>query len=150
MGCRFREKSSGTTTYQGVDGYTPIAAYLGNEGWCIGLELRPGVQHAARDTAYFLERILPRAVRLTTADRCAIRPSAGGLRLYCRRSCTALRGLSNTPGAWSWISVTVSSPICASLFTCRRGCRYRLHEAAKLLSQATSFATECPEGRARA
>jgi hypothetical protein len=23
-------------TYQGVDGYTPIAAYLGNEGWNIG------------------------------------------------------------------------------------------------------------------
>ncbi|MDT0499300.1 IS1380 family transposase, partial [Algiphilus sp. W345] len=55
-------------TYQGVDGYTPIAAYLGNEGWCIGLELRPGVQHSARETEYFLERILPRTVRLTAAD----------------------------------------------------------------------------------
>lgn len=29
-------------TYQGVDGYTPIAAYLGNEGWSIGLEHRVG------------------------------------------------------------------------------------------------------------
>jgi hypothetical protein len=37
-------------TYQGVDGYTPIAAYLGNEGWNIGLELRPGVQHCAAQT----------------------------------------------------------------------------------------------------
>ena len=27
-------------TYQGVDGYTPIAAYLGNEGWCLALEGR--------------------------------------------------------------------------------------------------------------
>ncbi len=26
-------------TYQGFDGCTPIAAYLGNEGWCLGLEL---------------------------------------------------------------------------------------------------------------
>jgi len=41
-----------------------------------------------------------------------------------------------------WISIAVSSPICASLFTCR----YRLHKAAKLLSQAASFATECLEG----
>lgn len=26
-------------TYQGVDGYTPIAAYGGNEGWCVGKEV---------------------------------------------------------------------------------------------------------------
>jgi len=63
-----RHKEDVGRTYQGVDGYAPIAAYLGNEGWCIGLELRPGVQHSARETAYFLERILPRAVRLTAAD----------------------------------------------------------------------------------
>lgn len=47
-------------TYQGVDGYTPIAAYLGNEGWCVGLELRPGPQHSTLETHYFLERVWPR------------------------------------------------------------------------------------------
>lgn len=41
-------------TYQGVDGDTPIAAYLGNAGWCIGLELRPGVPHSAPETHCFL------------------------------------------------------------------------------------------------
>ena len=51
-------------TYQGVDGYTPIAAYLGNEGWCLALELRPGSQHSALETHYFLERVLPRAREL--------------------------------------------------------------------------------------
>ncbi len=56
-------------TYQGVDGYTPIAAYLGNEGWNIGLELRPGVQHSAAETHYFLERIFPRAERLVASDQ---------------------------------------------------------------------------------
>jgi hypothetical protein len=56
-------------TYQGVDGYAPIAAYLGNEGWCIGLELRPGVQHSARETSYFLERVLPRTARLVPAEQ---------------------------------------------------------------------------------
>ncbi|MDF9392785.1 MULTISPECIES: IS1380 family transposase [Methylococcus] len=56
-------------TYQGVDGYTPIAAYLGNEGWNIGLELRPGVQHSALETEYFLERIFPRAERLVAPDQ---------------------------------------------------------------------------------
>ena len=54
-------------TYQGVDGYTPIAAYLGNEGWCLALELRPGSQHSALETHYFLERVLPRAHGLAPA-----------------------------------------------------------------------------------
>ena len=54
-------------TYQGVDGYTPIAAYLGNEGWCLALELRPGSQHSALETHYFLERVLPRARELAPA-----------------------------------------------------------------------------------
>lgn len=59
-------------TYQGVDGYTPIAAYLGNEGWNIGLELRPGTQHSALETEYFLERIFPRAERLVVPDQAVL------------------------------------------------------------------------------
>ena len=51
-------------TYQGFDGYTPIAAYLGNEGWCLGLELRSGSHHSALETDYFLERIFPGVERL--------------------------------------------------------------------------------------
>lgn len=39
-------------TYQGTDGYTPIAAYLGNEGWCLALELRPGSQHSASEPLF--------------------------------------------------------------------------------------------------
>jgi hypothetical protein len=57
-------------TYQGVDGYTPIAAYLGNEGWNIGLQLRAGCRHSAFETDYFLERIFARIERLV-APRCA-------------------------------------------------------------------------------
>ena len=56
-------------TYQGVDGYTPIAAYLGNEGWNIGLELRPGERHSACETEYFYERVFPRVERLVSADQ---------------------------------------------------------------------------------
>jgi hypothetical protein len=54
-------------TYQGVDGYTPIAAYLGNEGWNVGLELRSGTHHSALETEYFLERVFPRVRRLMRA-----------------------------------------------------------------------------------
>lgn len=62
-------KEAVSRTYQGVDGYTPIAAYLGNEGWNIGLELRAGKQHSAFETDYFLERVFPRMDRLVS-QRC--------------------------------------------------------------------------------
>ena len=59
------KKGGVSRTYQKVDGYTPIAAYLGNEGWCLGLELRPGKQHTMKESNAFLERVLPRAPGLT-------------------------------------------------------------------------------------
>jgi hypothetical protein len=65
-------------TYQGVDGYTPIAAYLGNEGWCLGLELRPGTQHSALETHYFLERVLPRVHELASSDQPVLSRSDSG------------------------------------------------------------------------
>ncbi len=52
-------------TYKGYDGYAPLAAYLGNEGWCLGCELREGKQHCQKEFIYALERIVPRARRLT-------------------------------------------------------------------------------------
>ena len=52
-------------TYQGVDGYTPSATYLGSLGYCLELALRPGVQHSALETEYNLERVLPMAAQLT-------------------------------------------------------------------------------------
>lgn len=57
-------KEAVSRTYQGVDGYTPIALYLGNEGWNLGLELRAGSQHSAGETHYFFERAFPRLQRL--------------------------------------------------------------------------------------
>jgi len=62
-------KEAVSRTYQGFDGYTPIAVYLGNEGWAIGLELRPGSQHSARETEYVYERVCPRIERLVSADQ---------------------------------------------------------------------------------
>ena len=62
------KKEDVSRTYQGVDGYTPIAAYLGNEGWNIGLELRAGSRHSAFETDYFLERVFPRIERFAPAD----------------------------------------------------------------------------------
>ncbi len=54
-------------TYAGVDGYCPLAAYLGAHGFCLELSLRPGVQHSALETQYNLERVIPMAQRLSAA-----------------------------------------------------------------------------------
>lgn len=54
-------------TYLGVDGYAPIAAYLGGEGYLLELSLRPGTQHSVNETSYTLERVLPLARQLTSA-----------------------------------------------------------------------------------
>jgi hypothetical protein len=60
-------KDGVSRTYAGTDGFAPIAGYLGQEGWCLALELRDGCWHSAKETAYTLERLLPRAQRLTEA-----------------------------------------------------------------------------------
>lgn len=60
-------KEGVSRTYAGVDGYAPIGAYLGEEGYCVGLELREGRAHSAQEAEYVLERTLARAGRLTAA-----------------------------------------------------------------------------------
>ncbi len=59
------QKEAVGRTYQGVDGYTPSATYLGSLGYCLELALRPGVQHSALETEFNLERVLPMAAKLT-------------------------------------------------------------------------------------
>jgi hypothetical protein len=46
------KKEEVSRTLSRLYGYTPIAAYLGNEGWGVGLELRPGSKHSAFETQY--------------------------------------------------------------------------------------------------
>ena len=59
------KKEGVSYTYKGHDGYAPIAAYLGLEGWCMACELRPGSQHANNEFLHTLDRILPRVRALT-------------------------------------------------------------------------------------
>jgi hypothetical protein len=54
-------------TYAGVDGYCPLAAYLGTQGFCLELALRPGTQHSVSETEYNIERVLPLAARVCSA-----------------------------------------------------------------------------------
>ncbi|MFK0572625.1 IS1380 family transposase [Endozoicomonas sp.] len=52
-------------TYKGHDGYAPIAAYLGQEGWCLGCDLRIGSQHSQKEFIPFLTQVVYRARRIT-------------------------------------------------------------------------------------
>lgn len=54
-------------TYKGYEGYAPLAAYLGKEGWCLGCELRPGSQHANNGFLDTLTAVLLRARALTAS-----------------------------------------------------------------------------------
>ena len=54
-------------TYAGIDGYCPMAAYLGSYGFCLELALRPGVQYSASETDFNLERVIPMAQQLSAA-----------------------------------------------------------------------------------
>jgi len=59
------KKEKVSRTYKGHDGYAPIAAYLGMEGWCLEVELRPGSQHSQEGFVPFMKRVLSRARTLT-------------------------------------------------------------------------------------
>jgi len=54
-------KEGVSRTYKNFDGYAPIAAYLGMEGWCLEVELRPGSQHGQAGFVVFIQRVLKAA-----------------------------------------------------------------------------------------
>lgn len=54
-------------TYAGVDGYCPIALYLGTRGYCLELDLRAGSQHSACESEYNIERALDMACAVSAA-----------------------------------------------------------------------------------
>jgi len=58
------KKEGVSRTSQGYDGYAPIGASLGEEGWCLGLELREGSQHGQNGFVPFLSKVLARARQL--------------------------------------------------------------------------------------
>jgi hypothetical protein len=60
------KKEGVSRIYTGDDGYAPIAGYMGTEGWCLELELRPGSQHSQEGFIPFIERILEKARTLTS------------------------------------------------------------------------------------
>ena len=59
-------KENVNRTYKGYDGYAPIVAYIGVEGFMLNAELREGRQHCQKGTPEFLRESLALAHRMTT------------------------------------------------------------------------------------
>lgn len=60
------KKEGVSRIYNGEDGYAPIAAYLGREGWCLELELREGKQHSQCEFIPYINRVIEKARSLTS------------------------------------------------------------------------------------
>ena len=54
------KKENVSPTYQRVDGYLALPAYLGNEGWLVNLHLLPGSQHPQKEFKSFIRETLGR------------------------------------------------------------------------------------------
>lgn len=58
-------KEDVSRTYKGFDGYAPIMAYIGTEGYLVNLELRIGKQHCQKETPDFLRETIELCRQLT-------------------------------------------------------------------------------------
>jgi len=58
-------KEGVSRTYKGHDGYAPIFAYLGRDGYLVNLEFREGKQHCQKGTVEFLMESIKYAKKVT-------------------------------------------------------------------------------------
>ena len=59
------KKEGVSRTYKGFDGYAPMMAYIGTEGYAINFELREGKQHCQKGTVEFLLETIKLCHKLT-------------------------------------------------------------------------------------
>ena len=59
------KKQGVSRTYKGFDGYAPMMAYTGTEGYCSNVELREGKQHCQKGTPDFLRETLKISRQIT-------------------------------------------------------------------------------------
>lgn len=70
------DKEGVSRTYKGCDGYAPIIAYIGTEGYMINIQLREGKQHCQCGTPAFLRETI-KLCREVTSEPLLIRLDSG-------------------------------------------------------------------------
>ena len=71
------KKEGVSWTYKKCDGYAPIFAYIGEEGYLANLQLRPGSDHSQKGTEVFLRRTLRYARLMSQATFHQAQPALG-------------------------------------------------------------------------
>jgi hypothetical protein len=70
-------KEGVSRTYQGYDGFHPIFAYIGKEGYMLDCELRPGSQHCQKGTVEFIQGMQKRLRSIKGNKRILFRMDSG-------------------------------------------------------------------------
>ena len=70
-------KQGVSLTYKKHDGFAPIFAYVGAQGYMLEHELRPGKQHCQEGTPEFIGRCVASLGKLGLAGRCLLRMDSG-------------------------------------------------------------------------
>jgi hypothetical protein len=88
-------KQGVSLTYKGHDGLAPLPVYLGQEGWCLELEMREGRQHSQDGTPALLLSY-PRLAAAKPAKGCGTSPAGThdgvGTCVHCTWTCRRRAG----------------------------------------------------------
>ena len=111
------QKEGVSRTYKGYDGYAPMFAYLGQEGYQIHVELREGKQHCQAGTPEFLDEALGYARRITRR-RLLVRMDAGNDSVDNIKKCIKRKAAwiikrnlrKEQPEAWLELAKKVGTP----------------------------------------
>ncbi len=117
-------KEGVSRTYKGCDGYAPVYAYIGREGYLINAELREGKQHCQRHTPEFLSETValcrgltgqPLMFRMDSGN-----DSADNMGVFLENGCSFIikRNLRKE-SPWEWLEHV--RPVCQNVTHPRDG-----------------------------
>jgi hypothetical protein len=103
------QKEGVSPTRQQYDGFAPMFAYLGTEGWMLDNELRPERQHCQKETPGFLDRCLQSAERLD-CGRLLVRMDSGNdseenMRVLFDRADFVIKRNLRQGSLWGWLEL---------------------------------------------
>jgi len=109
------KKEGVSWTYKHLHGYAPIIANLGNEGYAIGAELRPGKQHSQNGTPEFMKKAIANA-RKVTDGKILVRQDSGfdsadNIKLYLKEQVDFIvkRNLRAVEAPEDWLDIALES-----------------------------------------
>lgn len=89
------KKEGVSRTYKNKDGFAPLLAYIGLEGYTLDCELRPGSQHSQNGAPEFFRRMISSLDELGVLDECVVRldsahDATDNLHLFSEAGCKFL------------------------------------------------------------